>query len=97
MDLYSVQFILVDQFGSANDSVGNPHIIEICAIDYDGSGKFTSTKAIAMLCAMVKKYTGETLGTNLWIADIQLTEVGRPDTVEVNLKTVKRQNLIYKS
>ena len=96
MDLFSVQFTLLDRYGYMPDVV-NPKIVEICAIDFDGPGKFTSTKAIAMLCEFIKKYTGETLGKDLWIADIQLTEVGRPDTVEVNLKTVKRQNLIYKS
>lgn len=96
MDIFSVQFTLLDSDGYMPDIV-NPKIVEICAIDFDGPGKFTLTKAIAMLCEFIKKYTGETLGKDIWIADIQLSEVGHDDTFEVNLKTVKRQNLIYKS
>ena len=97
MDLYSVQFFLCDSSACGTDFLGDPFFVEICAIDYDGSGKFTSTKAISMLCKFIKKHTGESLGTNLWITNMQLTEVGRDDTFEVNLKTVKRQNLIYKT
>ena len=97
MDLYSVQFILCDQYGDCKDYSGDLFFVEICAIDFDGAGKFTSTKAISMLCDFIKKHTGESLGTNLWIANMQLTEVGRDDTVWVDTKTIKPKNLIYKA
>ena len=96
MDIFSVQFTLLDRYGYMPDVV-NPKIVEICAIDFDGSGKFTSKKAISMLCDFIKKHTGESLGTNLWIANMQLTEVGRDDTVWVDTKTIKPKNLIYKA
>ena len=97
MDLYSVQFILCDRYGDYKDYSGDLFFVEICAIDFDGAGKFTSTKAISMLCDFIKKHTGESLGTNLWIANMQLTEVGRDDTVWVDTKTIKPKNLIYKA
>lgn len=97
MDLYSVQFLLCDSRGCSTDFLGDPFFVEICAIDFDGSGKFTSTKAISMLCDFIKKHTGESLGTNLWIANMQLTEVGRDDTVWVDTKTIKPKKLVYKA
>ena len=97
MDLYSVQFLLCDQYGDCKDYSGDPLFVEICVIDFDGPGKFTSTKAISMLCDFIKKHTGESLGTNLWIANMQLTEVGPDDTVWVDTKTIKPKNLIYKA
>ena len=97
MDLYSVQFILCDQYGDYKDYSGDLFFVEICAIDFDGAGKFTSTKAISMLCDFIKKHTGESLGTNLWIANMQLTEVGRDDTVWVDPKTIKPKKLVYKA
>jgi hypothetical protein len=97
MDLYSVQFILCDQYGDYKDYSGDLFFVEICALDFDGAGKFTSTKAISMLCDFIKKHTGESLGTNLWIANMQLTEVGRDDTVWVDPKTIKPKNLVYKA
>lgn len=97
MDLYSVQFILCDQYGDYKDYSGDLFFVEICVIDFDGPGKFTSMKAISMLCDFIKKHTGESLGTNLWIANMQLTEVGRDDTVWVDPKTIKPKNLVYKA
>ena len=97
MDLYSVQFILCDQYGDYKDYSGDLFFVEICALDFDGAGKFTSTKAISMLCKFIKKHTGESLGTNLWITNMQLTEVGRDDTVWVDPKTIKPKNLVYKA
>ena len=91
MDLYSVQFLLCDSRGCSTDFLGDPFFVEICAIDFDGPGKFTVNKSISMLCEFMKTYTNEILGKTLFISDVQVTEVGRPDTVEISLSTLTRQ------
>jgi len=44
-----------------------------------------------MLDNFLKKHTSEILGKDLFIFDVQVTEIGRPDTVEVSLSTLTRQ------
>jgi hypothetical protein len=44
-----------------------------------------------MLDNFLKKHTSEILGKTLFISDVQVTEVGRPDTVEISLSTLTRQ------
>jgi len=41
MDIYSVQFILCNPYGDYKDYAGDPNIVEICVIEFDGLGKFT--------------------------------------------------------
>ena len=91
MDIFSVQFILCDLAGNYKSSSGDLFLVEICAIDFDGPGKFTVNKSISMLCEFMKTYTNEILGKTLFISDVQVTEVGRPDTVEISLSTLTRQ------
>jgi hypothetical protein len=91
MDIYSVQFILCDLAGNYMSPTGDLFLVEICALDFDGPGKFTVNKSISMLCEFVKTYTNETLGKTIFIADVQVTEEDRPDMVEVSLSTLTRQ------
>jgi hypothetical protein len=91
MDIYSVQFILCDLAGNCQSSSGDLFLVEICSIEFDGPGKFTVNKAVSMLDNFLKKHTSEILGKDLFIFDVQVTEVGRPDTVEVSLSTLTRQ------
>ena len=91
MDIYSVQFILCNPYGDYKDYAGDPNIVEICVIEFDGLGKFTVNQAVSMLDNFLKKHTSEILGKDLFIFDVQVTEIGRPDTVEVSLSTLTRQ------
>ena len=90
MDIFSVQFILCDLAGNYKSPSGDLFLVEICAIDFDGPGKFTVNKSISMLCEFMKTYTNEILGKTFFIRDVQVTEVGRPDTVEISLSTLTR-------